>query len=442
MSFPRRNEPSALLEQWQAFTHQPESKQSFQCLDPVVLQAWQRCRDLGIKPEQLSYVFLSPAQLQIKRLNNTHLIKAAYPYMQHLARCFENIPHVVALADAEGWIIEMSEQPQDALGGASTGVCLGSSWNEKHIGNNGIGTALATGEPTFVYGIEHYAMVYHSAYCIGVPIRLGGKIIGCLDVSVTREEEARPQNLALVQACVASIESTLNFEAQFRTQTSGLERFVALGSSLATTIHDLKNSLNIIRGMSQLGIKKLKGREEQQYFQKVLERSNAITGTIENLQTAQNPQRLISINPKMLLHEAIEDVVSLCTMQNISVEAAINACDFKILLQPNLFKRAIENLLSNAIKVMPEGGHLDVQAKAIGNSQFLITISDTGNGIPADIQSKIFDPFVSSSTSGTGLGLYMVYQTITETHNGSIWFETAPNIGTTFFITLPLDIQS
>jgi signal transduction histidine kinase len=60
----------------------------------------------------------------------------------------------------------------------------------------------------FVYGIEHYAASFHSAHCLGVPVRVDGEIVGCLDVSVTRAEDADPTHMALAQACVASVETS------------------------------------------------------------------------------------------------------------------------------------------------------------------------------------------------------------------------------------------
>lgn len=67
----------------------------------------------------------------------------------------------------------------------------------------------------------------------------------------------------------------------------------------------------------------------------------------------------------------------------------------------------------------------------------MVKIKDNGTGIPYEKQSKIFTPNFTTKTSGTGLGLAMC-KGIVEQNNGKIWFETKENIGTIFFVELPL----
>lgn len=126
--------------------------------------------------------------------------------MDSLSLSLTGLPHIVALSDAEGWIIDIRGTPEE-LGGRKSGLCLGASWDEKNIGNNGIATALATGEPVLVYGIEHFGMAYDGCACMGVPIIFNGKIIGAIDISVPNKY-AHPARLHIIIACVNSIEST------------------------------------------------------------------------------------------------------------------------------------------------------------------------------------------------------------------------------------------
>ncbi len=101
-----------------------------------------------------------------------------------------------------------------------------------------------------------------------------------------------------------------------------------------------------------------------------------------------------------------------------------------------------QNLLSNAIKYTSEGGSVKVTL-APHTDAVLITIADTGCGIPAGQQNKIFtklfraDNARESETDGTGLGLYIV-KSMVEQAGGRIWFESKEGKGTTFFVTLPI----
>lgn len=422
-----------LLKQWQSFTNRGTCDRQF--LRPVTIQAGQRCRDLGIDPQHLRYAFLTENQLQQKRADHHDLIKATLPYMEYLSLALSDRSHVIALADAEGWILELKEHPKDAFGGRSTGICVGSSWNEKHIGNNGVGTTLARGEPTLVYGIEHYAMQYHSAHCLGVPIRINGKVVGCIDISVTREEDANPAHLTLAQACAASIESTLNSWSELSGKFTSLEKFAAMGSLLATTVHDLANPLHVIIGLSQIGATTAKDNGEREYFQKIIKHAGSLVDMLNRLKDFSQPQELVSVPPATVLLDAVEEIRPLCETQGIEVESSVQN-HAEAMLQPRLFKRAIHNLLSNAIKAMPQGGRLVV--RVVGEDpRVRIIIRDTGTGIPSEIQERAFEPFVHGREDGNGLGLYMVHQTITRDHNGKIWFESQPDRGTTFFIEIP-----
>lgn len=109
-----------------------------------------------------------------------------------------------------------------------------------------------------------------------------------------------------------------------------------------------------------------------------------------------------------------------------------------------LLKEVIGNLVNNAIKYTPEGGTIGVTART-DNQRIIMTVRDSGYGIPVSEQPKIFTKFfraenvVKRETSGTGLGLYLVKSLVDFLH-GTISFTSLENEGTTFTISLPLTI--
>lgn len=108
----------------------------------------------------------------------------------------------------------------------------------------------------------------------------------------------------------------------------------------------------------------------------------------------------------------------------------------------NKFLQVINNLVSNAIKFTREGGHI-----AVGLEQrpdhVLVTVADDGIGIPAHLLPVLFDRFTKARRPGlrgektTGLGMHII-ETIVRLHKGHIWVESQENVGTTFFIRLPV----
>lgn len=110
-------------------------------------------------------------------------------------------------------------------------------------------------------------------------------------------------------------------------------------------------------------------------------------------------------------------------------------------LDTNKFMQVMNNLLSNSIKFTPDGGHIDVRLEDHAR-QVLITVGDTGVGIPEKLQSVLFERFTPARRPGlrgeksNGLGMSII-KTIVELHQGKIWFKSQENQGTTFFISLP-----
>lgn len=106
-------------------------------------------------------------------------------------------------------------------------------------------------------------------------------------------------------------------------------------------------------------------------------------------------------------------------------------------------EQVLRNLLDNAIKYSPNGGKISIQA-SLEKSQILISVTDQGIGIPADVWDKVFDRFyraenvITMRMRGAGLGL-SVCQGIVEAHGGLIWVESQPGVGSIFCLTLPAE---
>ncbi len=108
-----------------------------------------------------------------------------------------------------------------------------------------------------------------------------------------------------------------------------------------------------------------------------------------------------------------------------------------ILADPTMIGRVIDNLLNNAITYTDRGGAITVRLSE-ADGEILVSVTDTGRGIPEDKLHLIFDAFyrISGDTKGSGLGLFIA-KTIIEAHGGRIWAESTPGKGSTFSFTLP-----
>jgi two-component system sensor histidine kinase AtoS len=106
-----------------------------------------------------------------------------------------------------------------------------------------------------------------------------------------------------------------------------------------------------------------------------------------------------------------------------------------VMADPDISKRIFGNLVINAIQAMPNGGKLTVQAYKEANDS-IITVEDTGVGIPEDAKDKIFTPLFTTKSKGQGFGLPVVKR-MTETLGGTVTFESQQGKGTKFIIRLP-----
>ncbi|MCB0760095.1 MAG: HAMP domain-containing histidine kinase [Flavobacteriales bacterium] len=104
--------------------------------------------------------------------------------------------------------------------------------------------------------------------------------------------------------------------------------------------------------------------------------------------------------------------------------------------------RVVNNLITNSIQAISpdKSGLVNVSVKEY-ESMVMVEVNDNGSGISEELQDKIFVPNFTTKSTGTGLGLAMV-KNIVEQAGGDIWFKTKPGKGTTFFVTLPLQVST
>lgn len=116
----------------------------------------------------------------------------------------------------------------------------------------------------------------------------------------------------------------------------------------------------------------------------------------------------------------------------------------RVKADPEKLRDAFQNLLDNSVKYSRPHGTIEVRMKVGEHQEVIVSVKDTGIGIPKNQQKNIFDRFfraqnaVKLETTGSGLGLFIV-KNIIEGHGGRIWFESEEEKGSTFYFTLPID---
>lgn len=406
---------------WEKFINVIEKKSE---LRTVSSESGQRCKNLNINQDKIKIVSLSEEEVKQKQEDKAELIEVALPYMKQISLNLHKKPHTVSLASKEGWVLKKIDNKKDEFERKYLSkISVGTNVSEEYMGDTGIGIAVSTREPTLVYRDEHCGKFHCS---IGVPIKKrGGDIAGLIGIRL-QVEDISPELIFLTLFNANSIEKELNLKQRLQNKKE----------LIATNIHDLRNPLSIIRSLSKLGNMKTTSSEVEEHFQKIGEQVDILSNMLDNVLAVHTPEESTLMSVDKVIKQVVEEIKPLCKAKGIDLKFT-NHSQVEVMLQRKLFKRAIHNLLINSINAMADGGRLVIKVRK-EKDHTLIKIVDDGPGIPPEIQKNIFRPLVNGEEEGTGLGLYMVYQTITEIHQGEIWFESEEGKGTTFFIKLPL----
>lgn len=225
-----------------------------------------------------------------------------------------------------------------------------------------------------------------------------------------------------------------HLEAQLRRR----DRLHALGEVAMGLAHEIRNPLGIIKTATQLLHRRADLAEtDKRHLEYVVSEVSRINDLItEFLDFAKPSAPLRSLQPARPL---VDEILGFCgpelAIHNIDARIDDRAPGAKLYADAKQLKQACLNLILNAIDAMPEGGHLTLGISSV-DDYTVISISDTGQGIPADMIERIFTPFVTTKATGTGLGLAKVFS-IMESHDGSIECVSEKDAGATFSLYIP-----
>lgn len=213
-----------------------------------------------------------------------------------------------------------------------------------------------------------------------------------------------------------------------------LDRLASVGQIAAGIAHEVKNPLTAVKGFLQL----LKKESPHSYVDLAYsELENAIS-TLENLLNVAKPDLENEPFTMINLCSELESLLYLFQdkFYDVRVKTQFSNTNTKIYGKKNQLKKAFFNLLKNAFEAIPDKGTITIEHFKSG--EFLIvSISDTGVGIPEEKINLLGTPFFTSKTDGTGMGLTQVFSTIYD-HEGKISVESEVGVGTTFTIQFPV----
>jgi nitrogen fixation/metabolism regulation signal transduction histidine kinase len=222
-------------------------------------------------------------------------------------------------------------------------------------------------------------------------------------------------------------------------QVIALEKMAVWREIARILAHEIKNPLTPI----QLTVQQMKDKyqgDDPEYRRLLEECTEIISDEIESLRTLVREFSEFARMPKLNLapgnlNELVEEVCKLYKDADIYLE--LDSSTQEINFDYEKLRRVLINLIENGLDSIKSKGAGDIQIKTNRQEKvFVLQVTDTGSGIPTDLQTKIFEPYFSTKKSGVGLGLAIVKR-IVEEHGGKISMESTEGVGTTFSIQLP-----
>lgn len=293
---------------------------------------------------------------------------------------------------------------------------------------------------------------------IGVsqPLVVRGEAIGQLAVAGLENISPETEELLAAIAAQASVHlETLRLTEELQKRAAELQELDRLKSSfLANMSHELRTPLNSILGFSDVMLEEIDGplteymENDLRLIQKNGQHLLHLINDVLDMAKIESGRMNLHLE-KFKVHEVLDEVTSitstLASEKNLSLFIEPDSdSEIEIFADVTRLRQVMINLVNNSIK-FTEKGKVTMRVDALGDSQVLITVKDTGIGIPANQLETVFQEFSQVDTSttrkvgGTGLGL-PISRRLVEMHGGRMWAESTgiSGEGSTFLVELPL----
>lgn len=233
-----------------------------------------------------------------------------------------------------------------------------------------------------------------------------------------------------------ALEQSIEDLEQSRAELARAHTLEALGKMAAVMAHEVRNPLASVGGVLQiLRTRFPEDSSDRKMFDKVLERLDDLNKLLSELLGFARPTR--AERKPVSLDTVVRDGVAsfIAAPAHAGVEVELELEPVEVNGDVSHLRGVLDNLMLNAAQAMEGQGRIGISLSQRAGRSTLV-IDDTGPGIPEDVRATLFEPFVTTKTKGTGLGLAMV-QRVVEAHQGTIAVGESPSGGARFTLVLP-----
>lgn len=241
---------------------------------------------------------------------------------------------------------------------------------------------------------------------------------------------------------VIEITHEITDRRRFEKQLLQAEKLAAIGQLSAVIAHEIRNPLTGIRLGINAILEDTQDARQRESLEAIVQDVRRLDDVLKQLLdfTKHKQEKRAPIQVPELLERALFFIRKQAQKQHVEIKLNISTGLPSVNANGDQLLQVLLNILLNALQAMPGGGELRIRADRLthGNqSGILVTVQDTGKGFPQEYKDKLFDMFLSTKPSGSGVGLAVSSKIIAE-HGGAIWVESPPELGALVNIFLPL----
>jgi len=237
----------------------------------------------------------------------------------------------------------------------------------------------------------------------------------------------------------AELQQQIAREREARAQLVHAARLAAIGELAAGVAHELNNPLTSVLGFAELLLQTPPSDSlVREYLQIIVKEARRARNIVRNLLdfARQSPPHRVPADINNLLRTTLDLIREHLQKSGLVIEE--NYADLGLIrVDECQMKQVFLNLLTNAAQAMPQGGTLRLRTAQAADG-VVIEVSDTGMGMPPEVQARLFEPFFTTKPHGTGLGL-SVSLGIVQSHGGRITVKSEMGAGSTFTVWLPCE---
>ncbi len=341
-------------------------------------------------------------ELEIKNRQLNDALADAERNKDYLKAILYNIEEAIIAVDPDGRVTTMNRSAE-ALLRTSVAEAAGKPFTELEcsVTTEDTGTVLEAGN-------KRYAVILSRSDVVDAEGCLRGRVVLIKDITRLRELELRHERN---------------------------QRLIAMGEMAAKLVHEIRNPLCSIELFATMLEKELTTTSHRDLAQGITAGIGSLNTILTNMLFFARPNKaaLKTIRLDGVIQESVRQLQPMMDSRHVRLSTAMTLCELSG--DAELLKQVFMNIMINAVQAMPEGGSIDVRMEALMDT-VVVSVKDTGCGIPRQDQERIFDPFFTTKDAGTGLGL-VIASNIMQAVGGYIKVTSEPGRGSIFSLYFP-----